>query len=391
MWRGGRFSDHLPESVVARNVGKTTVERYLASPLEGTALCLSGGAYRAALFHLGGLIRLHETGELASLKMISAASAATIPASLVALNLSRLFNGDGSPDAKALRELVVDPVLAMTEHTIDAPAVLRGRLFGTSNAHLVRLIEKHLPAVKGKTLQDFPPSSRMYVAFNAINMGTSGLVSISREAIHESSFFHIKNPVISVAQAVAASCAYPVLLSPAKIRLGPARRGFFGFGALRPSIIQLTDAGQHDNLALTYAPFRTLLVSDASRPRHLRRDDNHGLLSQVPLISPLTRHVSMSAGYTLEQHKLRLMDLYRRKERSGAYWGITSEASHFRHHFDAGSEDLASLLINTRLERVYPSLAHAIINWGYLLCDAALRSYVRNDLPPPNQLPFPRK
>ena len=32
---------------------------------EGVALCLSGGGYRAALFHLGALQRLHETGWLA--------------------------------------------------------------------------------------------------------------------------------------------------------------------------------------------------------------------------------------------------------------------------------------------------------------------------------------
>ena len=45
-------------------------------PEPGMALCLSGGGYRAMLFHLGALLRLNETGFLRKLKRISSVSGA---------------------------------------------------------------------------------------------------------------------------------------------------------------------------------------------------------------------------------------------------------------------------------------------------------------------------
>jgi predicted acylesterase/phospholipase RssA len=48
-------------------------------PEQGTALCLSGGGYRAMLFHLGALWRLYETNLLKSIKRISSVLAARSP------------------------------------------------------------------------------------------------------------------------------------------------------------------------------------------------------------------------------------------------------------------------------------------------------------------------
>ena len=44
-------------------------------PEEGTALCLSGGGYRAMVFHIGCLWRFNELGVLGKLKRISSVSA----------------------------------------------------------------------------------------------------------------------------------------------------------------------------------------------------------------------------------------------------------------------------------------------------------------------------
>jgi hypothetical protein len=48
------------------------------SPIDGTALCLSGGAYRAMLFHVGAIWRLNELGYLPKL-------AAETPSSIIAV------------------------------------------------------------------------------------------------------------------------------------------------------------------------------------------------------------------------------------------------------------------------------------------------------------------
>jgi NTE family protein len=57
------------------------------APLEaGTALCLSGGGYRAMVFHVGVLWRLYEAGLLGSLKRISSVSGESITSALLGLN-----------------------------------------------------------------------------------------------------------------------------------------------------------------------------------------------------------------------------------------------------------------------------------------------------------------
>ena len=48
-------------------------------PEPGIALCLSGGGYRAMVFHLGSLWRLNELGYLSRLSRISAFQGARSP------------------------------------------------------------------------------------------------------------------------------------------------------------------------------------------------------------------------------------------------------------------------------------------------------------------------
>ena len=62
-----------------------------ARPLdEGTALCLSGGGYRAMLFHAGALWRLYEANLLKGLKRISSVSGGSITAGVLGLAWSGL-------------------------------------------------------------------------------------------------------------------------------------------------------------------------------------------------------------------------------------------------------------------------------------------------------------
>src|SRR5690606_25203656 len=61
----------------------------------GVALCLSGGGYRAALFHLGALLRLHETGWLAQVRLFSSVSGGSIVSAWLA---TRYLAGRSGPD-----------------------------------------------------------------------------------------------------------------------------------------------------------------------------------------------------------------------------------------------------------------------------------------------------
>ena len=65
-------------------------------PQEGIALCLSGGGYRAMLFHTGSLWRLNEAGLLAKLDRISSVSGGSITAGVLGLAWSQLaFDAQG--------------------------------------------------------------------------------------------------------------------------------------------------------------------------------------------------------------------------------------------------------------------------------------------------------
>ena len=64
-------------------------------PEAGMALCLSGGGYRAMVFHLGCLWRLNELGFLSRLSRISSVSGGSITAGQLGLKWSRLQFVDG--------------------------------------------------------------------------------------------------------------------------------------------------------------------------------------------------------------------------------------------------------------------------------------------------------
>src|SRR5215467_6566845 len=63
--------------------GAATARERERTPAQGTALCLSGGGYRAMVFHLGALWRLNELGMLRGLARVSSVSGGSITAALL--------------------------------------------------------------------------------------------------------------------------------------------------------------------------------------------------------------------------------------------------------------------------------------------------------------------
>jgi NTE family protein len=63
----------------------------------GVALALSGGGFRATLFHIGALIRLNELGQLATLDRISSVSGGSITAGMLACRWEALKVGGFKP------------------------------------------------------------------------------------------------------------------------------------------------------------------------------------------------------------------------------------------------------------------------------------------------------
>src|SRR5205085_4179156 len=86
-------------------------------PLSGIALCLSGGGYRAMLFHVGALWRLNELAFLPKLTRVSSVSGGSITAGVLALRWRQLaFVNDV---ATRFVQEVVTPIRTMADETID--------------------------------------------------------------------------------------------------------------------------------------------------------------------------------------------------------------------------------------------------------------------------------
>ena len=134
----------------------------------GIALALSGGGFRATLFHCGALCRLDELGVLSRLDRISSVSGGSITAGVLAARWSALQFEGGV--AKDLRELVILPLQAFCRRTVDVPAIGLGTLLpGRRPSDLLQAeYAEHLYGAT--TLQDLPDRPRF--VFNATNLAT---------------------------------------------------------------------------------------------------------------------------------------------------------------------------------------------------------------------------
>jgi NTE family protein len=75
---------------------------------EGIGLALSGGGFRATLFHVGSLWRLNEMGILKKLNRVSSISGGSITAGVLALAWKDL-NFDGQGIARGFDERTFNP------------------------------------------------------------------------------------------------------------------------------------------------------------------------------------------------------------------------------------------------------------------------------------------
>ena len=190
-------------------------------PRPGIALCLSGGGYRAMLFHLGALWRLNELGYLPRLDRVSSVSGGSITAGA----LGAAGNGSSStPTASRPASWRRSPsrYASWPAKTVDKPAILRGALLpGTSSDRVAGAYQRHL--LGDATLQDLPDQPRFVI--NATNLQSGVLWRFSKPYMADYRVGKVEPPTESLADAVAASSAFPPVLSPLEpdARPGPLR------------------------------------------------------------------------------------------------------------------------------------------------------------------------
>ena len=243
----------------------------------GVALCLSGGGYRAALFHLGSLRRLNELGVLAKVDTITSVSGGSILAGFLAHHLAE-GTGSWPPESGIVPEWergVAAPMRAMARSNIRTRTVLSR--FGPNVWRRRHGFENALAAQSGGRMadlafRDLPQRPRFVMCATDLEFGDQWVFDSGHRRLGSSKAGYLHEPSAdwTLLSAVAASCCVPYLCPPVRVK-GMAEH--FQGGSYRAddrparvARIDLTDGGMFDNLGLepVWRDHAVLLVSDGA-------------------------------------------------------------------------------------------------------------------------------
>lgn len=363
----------------------------------GVGLALSGGGFRAVLFHCGALVRLNQLGILSKLARVSSVSGGSIVSGVLATRWASLQVDPQDGFIRNLDEAVIAPLRAFTSETVDVGVVLGGAInpFRTAGEELIRCYRTRLGLdVK---LRDLPDHGPRFV-FNATNYATGVTFRFSRPYCGDYRIGLMTDHDFDVAFAVGCSSAFPPVLAPIVIDSDPSRftktpgANLWEHEDYRRRQ-HLADGGVYDNLGLetVWGRYETVLVSDAGKPFEFDPSSGGYLADQLGRI----RDIGLNQALALR--KRMLIDALRHGQAGakGAYWGIDTEITAYG-LADAipvrpsTSHDLAQ--IRTRLNRFTEEEQDRLMNWGYAVCDAAIRRHAPQLVtrPTPPEQPRPR-
>jgi NTE family protein len=338
-------------------------------------LALSGGGFRATLFGLGSLWRLNEAGLLGRLDRISSVSGGSILSGLLAHRWRRLEFANGS--ARNFEAEVVVPIRALCEKSIDISAGMKGAInpFKSMSAYLADCYDKHL--FNGATTRDMPnpaqPGEPRFVLY-ATNMQTGRSFRFRQDMLADWKLGVARGASVPLALAVAASSAFPPVFSPVVVETDPAAwtegEDIPQLDQLRRRIV-LTDGGVYDNMGLETLVGKVdlVLVSDAGAPFEIELAP-----SETPLQMGRIRDILIDQTRALR--KRWLIEDFASGRRYGAYWGLGTQIDDYADPLAAAKDnDITNSLaqVSTRLAGFGKLTEGRLINWGYVLADAALR------------------
>lgn len=259
-------------------------------------LALSGGGFRATLFHLGVARFLHDAGVLRDITDVASVSGGSILAAHLVLNWER-YTGDAKSFDEAAAEVVKFVRFDVRNHVVRRIPFLyllgflsklapwRSRV-RTANSVLERYYATQL--FGDRCLWELPESPRLYIlATNVSNGGLSvfnrdGLYIQQRPGLGPGEFEFVPGRLASIPKVVGASSAFPGFFPPVEISatdLG-VREGQF-------PTEWFTDGGVYDNLGLRafswlghQRKFDQILVSDAGKPFQVLTHAALGVIGQ---------------------------------------------------------------------------------------------------------------
>jgi NTE family protein len=284
---------------------------------------------------------------------------------------------------------IIEPIRALAGRTIDTWSVVRGLLLpGSVSDRIAGAYDKHL--YHGATLDQIPRAPRFII--NATNVQTGVLCRFSRGEMRDYRAGRFLMPGFPLSKAVAASSSFPPVLSPTVIKPGrPPEEPADGEDLRRAPFttkLILSDGGVYDNLGLetVWKNCATVLVSDAGgelQPEGTPARDwaRHSF-----------RILNVIDNQVRSLRKRQVVGSLTAGERNGAFWSIRVRRDKYSADSPlscppARTAELAA--VPTRLARLDAATQERLINWGYAICDIAMRTYVNAALPIATAFPYP--
>ena len=333
----------------------------------GVALCLSGGGFRAALFHLGAVRRLYEIGVLDQVGTIAATSGGTVLAAFLAQRRD-LWRQPGLSAIEWERRISL-PFRAFASKNLNTIPILIGWLpwNWARNAGLDAMADAcERRGLTRQTTADLPMDPQFLFAATDLIGGGEFLFERGNRAPRR------------IATAVVVCSCFPGFFRP--------------YTESRTERIALVDGGVHDDRGIeaVWRGHRHLLVSDGGDTLRPQFGES--------VFWSLFRSAAVLFNQLQVTQKRWLISNFIAGQLEGTYWSIESAPVHYPEWAAAPiagySPSLARDLIatiRTDYDAFSDAEASVLENHGYLMADAAARSHLGafHLLPAPLCVPHP--
>jgi NTE family protein len=382
-------------------IGSESTRPQKAEDDRGWALCLSGGGFRATLFHLGSILRLNELGVLAKLSTITSVSGGSILNAVLATRWSQLTLGEDGTFTN-LDEVVGGPVRAFCAHDLRTPLLLGTRLnplnwpalLGDWFSVSANFLAEEYEPLFGQTLAQLPESRVngprfVFCATNVLTGACWHFHGGPMARMGDFYFGYCDAGHVRVSEAVAASSAFTLGFSALRLPLpkdcdfsrsdpwgeervvSPKRGGEKHNHPVSPLL--LTDGGVYDNLGIepVWKKYTTLIVSDAGRAFKSVKKSGQGVISRLKRASDIGME---QMGAVRKRWFVAELESGRK---TGALWTLHTLIESFpscgAKGYGAGVRGLLHE-VRTDLDPFTDDEIACLVNHGYSLADAALRS-----------------
>jgi len=353
----------------------------------GIALCLSGGGYRAALFHLGALRRLNELRILSKVRTVSSVSGGSIVSALLASYIVQSRSQGRDLSSAEFEAGIATPLRSITSRNIrNRPLLKRFALpwnWFRRSTQVDALQEQYHRHLTKLSLAQLPDQPKFVFCSTELSCGVNWVFEQHRVGQY---WLGYTSPPVdwSIAKAVAASSCFPPLFDPMTLAISPDELsgGKLEAGTERAGLvngIRLSDGGVYDNLGLepVWESHEHVLVSDGGAPFRFK--------PSTTVIRQWKRYFGIASNQVGALRKRWLVSNFEAKVLHGTYWGVGSAVSRYGSEFTEGySKSLAANCISrirTDLNRFTIAEQSVLENHGYILADVAMRKHVPSLMP----------